>query len=71
VSVALVHDWRTGMRRAKKVLEVLCEIFPRADVFTLLYFPGSVSPAIESRPVRTSALRRFPQAERRYRVLSQ
>jgi len=67
VRVALVHDWLTGMRGGEKVLEVLCEIFPRADIFTLLHVPGSVSPTIESHSIRTSALQRFPHVERRYR----
>ena len=40
--VALVHDWLTGMRGGEKCLEVLAEIFPDADLFTLLHVPGSV-----------------------------
>ena len=46
--VALVHDWLTGMRGGEKVLEVLCERFPHAELFTLLHIPGSVSPVIAS-----------------------
>ena len=65
--VALVHDWLTGMRGGEKVLEVLCEIFPRADIFTLLHVPGSVSATIESHSIRTSALQRFPHVEKGYR----
>jgi hypothetical protein len=45
--IALVHDWLTGMRGGEKVLEVLCERFPSASLFTLVHLPGSVSPAIE------------------------
>ena len=47
---ALVHDWLTGMRGGEKALEVLCERFPDAELFTLLHVPGSVSPIIERRP---------------------
>ena len=47
VKVALVHDWLTGMRGGEKVLEVLCERYPDAELFTLLHVRGSVSPAIE------------------------
>ena len=50
--VALVHDWLTGMRGGERVLEVLAEIFPRADLFTLFHLPGSVSPALEALPAR-------------------
>jgi len=65
--VALVHDWLTGMRGGERCLEVFCELFPYADLYTLLHVPGSVSPAIESRRIVTSFIQRLPQAERRYR----
>ena len=39
VRVALVHDWLTGMRGGEKVLEVLCELYPDADIFTLFHQP--------------------------------
>ena len=35
VKIALVHDWLTGMRGGEKALEVLCERFPDAELFTL------------------------------------
>ncbi len=38
-AVALVHDWLTGMRGGEKVLERLCELFPDADLFTLVHVP--------------------------------
>lgn len=67
MNVALVHDWLTGMRGGERCLEVFCELFPEAPVFTLLHTPGSVSPTIERRPIRTSFIQRLPDAERRYR----
>lgn len=65
--VALVHDWLTGMRGGEKVLEVLCEIFPKAPLYTLLHLPGSVSSVIEDRPIHTSFVQRLPGAETQYR----
>jgi glycosyltransferase involved in cell wall biosynthesis len=65
--VALVHDWLTGMRGGERCLEVFCELFPSADLYTLLHVPGSVSAAIESRRIVTSFIQRLPRAERRYR----
>ena len=67
--VAIVHDWLTGMRGGEKCLEVFCEIFPAADLFTLVHVPGSVSPAIEGHRVTASFLQRVPGIERRYRHL--
>src|SRR5580704_15837141 len=65
--VALVHDWLTGMRGGEKVLEVLCERFPDAELFTLLHVRGSVSPTIEQRPIHTSLLQKLPSAATFYR----
>ncbi len=65
--LALVHDWLTGMRGGEKVLEVLCERFPEADLFTLVHVRGSVSPSIERHPIRTSFLQRLPGVTRYYR----
>jgi len=67
VTTALVHDWLTGMRGGEKVLEVLCERFPDAELFTLLHVPGSVSPVIEARPIHTSPLQHLPGIARYYR----
>ena len=65
--VALVHDWLTGMRGGERCLEVFCELFPSADLYTLLHVPGSVSPAIENRRIVTSFIQRLPAAATRYR----
>jgi hypothetical protein len=65
--VALVHDWLTGMRGGEQVLEVLCERFPDAELFTLLHIRGSVSPTIEGRRIHVSALQRLPGVARYYR----
>lgn len=67
VQIALVHDWLNGMRGGEKCLEQVCELFPSADVFTLLHEPGRVSRTIESHPIRTSFLQRFPGRRRYYR----
>jgi glycosyltransferase involved in cell wall biosynthesis len=65
--VALVHDWLTGMRGGEKCLEILCERFPDADLFTLVHRPGSVAPVIERRRVVESWIARLPLGRSRYR----
>jgi glycosyltransferase involved in cell wall biosynthesis len=65
--VALVHDWLTGMRGGEKVLEVLCQMYPAADLLTLVHVRGSVSPVIERLRPRTSFLQRLPGIRRFYR----
>jgi glycosyltransferase involved in cell wall biosynthesis len=65
--IALVHDWLTGMRGGERALEVLCERFPSAELFTLVHVPGSVSPTIERHTIRTSFIQRLPLVRRFYR----
>ena len=65
--VALVHDWLTGLRGGEKVLEVLCELFPRATLFTLVHVEGATSPIIESLPIRTAFTQKLPAARKLYR----
>ncbi len=66
--LALVHDWLTGMRGGEKALEVICERFPDAELFTLIHVRGSVSPTIERRPIHTAFVQRLPFVARHYRL---
>jgi glycosyltransferase involved in cell wall biosynthesis len=67
LKLAIVHDWLTGMRGGEKALEVLCERFPDAELFTLVHVRGSVSPAIERLRTHTSFVQRLPLVEHLYR----
>jgi len=55
------------MRGGEKALEVFCELYPDADLFTLVHIPGTTSPLIEQRTVRRSLIQRLPFAGRLYR----
>jgi glycosyltransferase involved in cell wall biosynthesis len=65
--VALIHDWLTGMRGGEKCLEVFCELFPEADLYTLIYAPDEVSRIIRQMKVHPSWLNRLPWIRRTYR----
>ncbi len=67
MKLALVHDWLTGMRGGEKALEVLCERFPDAELFTLVHARGSVSPTIERLPTHTSFVQHLPLVRHYYR----
>ncbi len=55
------------MRGGEKVLEVFCELFPDAHLYTLLHNKGSVSDTIENMDIRTSFIQHLPLAKRKYR----
>jgi glycosyltransferase involved in cell wall biosynthesis len=65
--VALVHDWLTGYRGGEKVLNALVQLYPDAEIFTLIHVLGSTSPLIEARPIHTSFLQRLPNSQTQYR----
>lgn len=62
-----MHDWLNGMRGGEKILEVLAEIFPDADVYTLLYEPEKISSTINRLSVHTSFIQKLPFVMKYYR----
>lgn len=69
LNVALSHDWLTGMRGGERVLEILCQAFPTAPVYTLFHKPENISHTIDRHPIRTSFLQHVPGIFRFYRYL--
>lgn len=69
MKVALIHDWLNGMRGGEKCLECFCEMFPEADVYTLLHTRGRCSKIIEGMKISTSFVDRIPYKDRFYRYL--
>jgi glycosyltransferase involved in cell wall biosynthesis len=67
MKVALVHDWLTGMRGGEKILEVFCELFPDATIFTAIHNEGMMSPTIERMKIKTSFIQHLPLKATKYR----
>jgi glycosyltransferase involved in cell wall biosynthesis len=67
MKTAVVHDWLTGMRGGEKVLSAILELYPEADLFTLIHNSGSVSENIENRKIVTSFIDHLPFKSKHYR----
>lgn len=65
--VAIVHDWLTDNGGAEKVLGAILELFPQADVFTLLRSDKFNDSQINKRKLTTSFIQRLPGASKYYR----
>lgn len=65
--VALVHDWLNGMRGGEKVLEVFCDLFPDAPIYTLFLEPDRISEKIKRHRIITSPLQKLPFTRDHYR----
>jgi glycosyltransferase involved in cell wall biosynthesis len=67
--IALVHYWFVRRRGGERVLEVLAEMFPQADIFTLVLDRDSLSPGLRSRRITCSFLQKLPRAARHHQKL--
>lgn len=65
--IAFVHDWLNGMRGGERCLEALCELYPDADLYSLFYEQGTLSPTIEALNIHTSFIQRLPFVFKKYR----
>jgi glycosyltransferase involved in cell wall biosynthesis len=60
--IAIAHDFLVQYGGAERVLEVLCEMFPGAPVFSLFYDEQRTRGRFRAQEVRTSPLNRIPFA---------
>lgn len=67
MKTAFVCDWLTGMRGGERCLEVACELFPQADIFTLVHYANAVSKTIESHNIYTSYIQNLPGNSKSFR----
>jgi len=67
LKLAIVCDWLTGMRGGERCLESVCQLYPKADIFTLVHIPGSVSKTIELHKIFTSYIQHLPGSPKNFR----
>lgn len=66
--IAIVHDWLTVYAGAEKVLEQMLNIWPDADVFSVVDFLSDKDRFfLQGKQVRTTFVQRLPKAATRYR----
>ncbi|MFA5820715.1 MAG: glycosyltransferase [Candidatus Gracilibacteria bacterium] len=71
MKVAIVHDFLLKLGGAERVVQALCEAFPRAHVFCLLYDEKAVGSVFPREKVHTSFLQNYPNfIRKRYRFLT-
>lgn len=65
--VAIIHDWLNGMRGGEKVLEVMLEVFPQADIYTLFLEEKNISEKIRAHRIFASSLNKYSFIRKRYK----
>lgn len=65
--VAIVHEWLYTYAGAEKVLENILQLFPQADLFSLIDFlPENQRQFLGGRKVRTSFLQKMPMVRKKH-----
>ncbi len=65
--VAVVHDWLNGMRGGEAVLEAILDLYPQAEIFTLISEPEKISAKIKAHKIHTSKIQNFLGGINHYR----
>ncbi len=67
--VALIHYIYLRRRGGERVLDVLAEMYPHADIFVLLADKTAMLPATAEHKITTSFLQKIPGSKRHYRSM--
>jgi len=67
--IAITYHYSLSFGGSERVLEVLAEMYPQADFFTLFVDPRFLPEKLNSRNINTSFLNRIPGKKRLYRHL--
>lgn len=67
MKIAIVHDYLIQIGGAERVVEALCEMFPEAPIFTLLYDEQATNGIFKNRKIITSFLQYVPLARKNHR----
>lgn len=69
LKVAIVHDWLVNYGGAERVVETFLEIFPQADIYTLVYDEKKMDKSFSKEKVHTTFIQRIPKATKLYTKL--
>ena len=69
MKVALVHDWLVNYGGAEDVVSAILEIYPDADIYTLVYDKKKMKGHFESKKIIPSRLQKIPLATKLYTKL--
>ncbi|MCQ4085231.1 glycosyltransferase family 4 protein [Saccharibacillus sp. JS10] len=68
MKVAIIHDWLTSYAGSEKVLEQMIELFPEAELYSLVDFmPEKDRGFLRGKKVHTSFIQKLPLAKKQYR----
>lgn len=66
LKVAIVHDWLVTYGGAERVVEAILEIFPNANIYTLVYDEKKMGHIFPKEKVKTTFIQKIPKATKLY-----
>ncbi|MBU3014255.1 glycosyltransferase [Poseidonibacter lekithochrous] len=69
MKIAIVHDWLVTNAGAEKVLKAIIDIYPNADIYSLVDFLSlkDKKEVIYSKPVKTTFIQKLPFSKKHFR----
>ncbi|MBT2730136.1 glycosyltransferase family 4 protein [Bacillus sp. ISL-75] len=68
MKIAIIHDWLITYAGAEKVLEQMLEVYPEADLFSVVDFiQNDERKFIKNKTVKTTFIQKLPFAKKKYR----
>lgn len=66
--IAFVHEYLNQFGGAERMLQVLCALYPRAPIYTLLYDRDSTGGVFDGKVIKTSFLQNLPFTKKHHTV---
>lgn len=67
MKIAIIHYWFIAQRGGEKVVEELCDLYPDADIFSLVADRDALSPRVATRKIFSSFVDNLPFSKRWYK----
>ncbi|MEK7076065.1 MAG: glycosyltransferase [Patescibacteria group bacterium] len=68
MKIAFVHEYLNQFGGAERMLQVLCALYPRAPIYTLLYDRDATGGVFDGRVIKTSFLQNLPFTKKHHRI---
>lgn len=65
--IAIVHYWFVSRAGGERVVEALADLFPQADLYSLVADKTTLAPSLQDRKLKTSFLQKVPGAKKFHR----
>jgi glycosyltransferase involved in cell wall biosynthesis len=64
--IAIVHDWLVTVGGAERIIKILWDLFPDADLYTMVYDEERMGEYLGKREIKTSFIQKLPFGIKKY-----